>query len=66
VEVGQSSATMGTGTFGSGALEVGSWSGGQWFPGNVYGVILVNRLLGDAELLQAEQWLAVKAGVTFA
>lgn len=53
-EVGQSSASMGVGSFGGGALKLGAWSGGQWFPGTVYGMILINRILSDEELLAAK------------
>jgi hypothetical protein len=67
VQVASSTTSIGAGGFGNYPLFIGHRSGGSYFfNGRLYGLILINRQLSATELLNAERWMATKAGVTLA
>lgn len=67
VKVGGSTIAMGGGNWRNYPLYLGARAGSSLgFTGWIFGLIVINRQLGVAELAAAEAWMAAKAGVTIA
>jgi|GEM_PF-3245836 len=59
----QSTASQGSGSYLDQEMSIGSWGGGQFLSGNLYGMVVINRVLTPEELVQAEAWAASRCGV---
>ncbi|MGB3830909.1 MAG: LamG-like jellyroll fold domain-containing protein [Mesorhizobium sp.] len=65
-QIASSSQDLGSGNFGSYPLYIGRRGGSSNpFAGNIYGLVIVNRLLSAGELASLESWMADKTGVTW-
>lgn len=59
-------ADKGAGNLANDTLFVGARAGSSlFFPGRLYGLLVVGRLLSAAERADAEAWMAARSGVTF-
>ena len=65
-QVGTSSANQGSGTYGNYPLYLFVRAGNQmWFNGNFYGAIIRGAQSDTASVVQTENYMATKTGITF-
>lgn len=66
VSVGADSSITGGGPFKSGPLGIGDYvtPTGRRFHGRIFGLLVIDRLLGAGEIARVEGWFRTKTGVT--